>query len=707
MSDHGKKSTTRRPYDGRLTEYVFGKEDHWKIEALTLRRAVRMFRVGVMFPHRYSTARIATKFPGERGYEETRYLASEAGAKVSVRVYDERHHEVQKTWGRGGSGGLMFRIPGVNSITEGDPRNTEPVMEWIAEWVTVVEIEPEDPESEYRPDMLPAAVHAAADEMLGSSGTALTRRTHLTGLATKTRPEMATHTLELQRMQGELEVQRQALEAQKRELMEKVTAMNAEMAKRMEQIWFIELFLGSKEEVKLLRDGEPAPADTLITVYQQVLCMDEEIAVWTWMQAPETIGSFDYENLEDFDDWLLLDPAHLDLVLPAKKGIRALRVRRNPKYREDFGDIGVRFQHMEEEKLDEMVYLLVRNGERVYRLWVDVRAWPRFFPRVKEWDWMDEHTFTEVSDGTRYDHGPRGSEEDKVKSAKTFLAGLVVVQGLVLRSDLFDPQPMAEARLDIFDPSDVETYFELVREDEGDAALTDGSDLSRVTWPGYREWLKGRVMPGVRCFFVEPKQYESLKDRVGFDTVDGWPEPLTPYAVDKRNPWGVKDDTTAFSFLYQPGDQIWVGESWGYGGNQQRRQKRVRFNCRRSELWPAELISWRVVEHLIQDRSQRRHYEGFFVVFSRWRKYYLEQRERERPFVDAVLQQVGFADPRLSPVAARARVERLLRWWKMKTKRHRPLGEDEDKAVRMVLKGYRRGEESGDDPERDLFRSLT
>lgn len=100
------------------------------------------------------------------------------------------------------------------------------------------------------------------------------------------------------------------------------------------------------------------------------------------------------------------------------------------------------------------------------------------------------------------------------------------------------------------------------------------------------------------------------------------------------------------------------------------------------------------------------HYAGFFGVFATWRAYYLEQRERERPFINLVLQLVGFADPGIAPVAERARVERLLRWWKRKTKRHRPLGEDEDKAVRMVLKAYRRGDDHGEDPERMLFDAL-
>ena len=71
------------------------------------------------------------------------------------------------------------------------------------------------------------------------------------------------------------------------------------------------------------------------------------------------------------------------------------------------------------------------------------------------------------------------------------------------------------------------------------------------------------------------------------------------------------------------------------------------------------------------------------------------------PFVDLVLKscRVSTGDE-----PERARVERLVRWWKTKTKEHRTLTDDSDKAFRMVKKAYEDGEDFDNDPETLLFK---
>lgn len=66
----------------------------------------------------------------------------------------------------------------------------------------------------------------------------------------------------------------------------------------------------------------------------------------------------------------------------------------------------------------------------------------------------------------------------------------------------------------------------------------------------------------------------------------------------------------------------------------------------------------------------------------------------------------AFPDQQVILEDERARAERLLRWWKIKTKEHRGLKEDEAKALRMVSEAYRRGDDFDDDPERALFATL-
>ncbi len=76
--------------------------------------------------------------------------------------------------------------------------------------------------------------------------------------------------------------------------------------------------------------------------------------------------------------------------------------------------------------------------------------------------------------------------------------------------------------------------------------------------------------------------------------------------------------------------------------------------------------------------------------------------ERERPFVDLVLTQAGVP---LTDERERSRCERILRWWKLRTKEHRTLDTDEAKALRMVGAAFKRGDDHQNDPEFLLMNS--
>lgn len=129
----------------------------------------------------------------------------------------------------------------------------------------------------------------------------------------------------------------------------------------------------------------------------------------------------------------------------------------------------------------------------------------------------------------------------------------------------------------------------------------------------------------------------------------------------------------------------------------------MRFYTYATELLPVDFISWRVLEHLIKDRSQRPEYGSFFLPAFYWWRAAKEQAERERPFVDLILRQFGTD---IEDERERARAERLLRWWKVKVKEHRVLETDEAKALRMVGKAFAAGEDFDDDPEKALLRSM-
>jgi len=632
--------TTKGPHDGSRRKYHFGvKHQHanFTVEATSLAKAIRLFRVGALFPHQYSTARVATKVVDDRGYADKAYLDSEPQAYIPV-------HD--------------------------------------SAWDEIAQIPPEADEEDFGPALLAAQSHIA---VATSGTTALQPATATTGLQTAKRMEMEERTLELQARMGELE-------RQKREMQEVVRAMQTELKHRMEQIWLIELFLGSKEEVVVLAEGQPAPASTPITVRQQVLCMDEEMAVHDWFNNPELIGKFDCCDLEEFDSWLTSDPEHLAQIFPHPKGIVGLRVRRSTKDRPNLMGIEHIFQKMALEEADSMTYLLVRNGENLYRLWIDVQLFPRLFASEADVKaTVEKHQW--ASDDRRAN-----------KRMKQYIAGLMAIQGLIERSHLLYPLP--KPKLSVFSPED-DQHFSLIRDDEGRNLLTDGEDdLAHMSWGSYEKWLRAQVAEGVRVQWTKPSydKDDGLKERTWINTLRAWPRPDEIYTIDKiiDEKWGPRH-----SFLYLPDEELWVKGHCDWRGRwesgyEKPRTRKVRFYAYSDEILPVDFMSWRVLEHLIRDRNQRAEYGRFFTKAFHWWKAKKEESERERPFVDLVLKQCGVG---LGNEVARARCERLVRWWKLKTKHHRDIGVDEAKALRMITKAFASGDDHDNDPEKLLFKS--
>lgn len=646
------------PYDGQNRTYKFGSRGEYgspsfQVTATSLAKAIRAFRVGAMFSHQYSTEPIFEMIPREADLPVKVAVGSKPGATVHIAVKTSKGFE------------------------------------------KIAEIPPEalDLETEFGPALLAAQDHlrlaAAGMGLPEETSTALALAGPATGLQGTRRNELEMKTLALQK-------QMQELENAKREMANQIAIMKAEMDRRMEQIWMIELFLGSNEEVKRLAEGDPAPAETPITVRQAVLCMDEEIAVFDWFNNPERIGEFDYQDLDDFDRWLTSDPAHLNAIFPHPKGIVGLRVRRNTKERSEFhGYVGIAgaWKKMGEEELDSMTYLLVRNGGNLYRLWVDVQLFPRLFAAEKD--------FAPPDPEAGWIRGRINQRETEAKMKK-FFAGLLVVQGLLERSALFHPLPAAN--ISVFKPED-QHYFNLVRDHEDHLLLTDNSNpLAHLMWPKYRGWLETQLGEGVRVMWLGrtwDSSDDKLVSRTGIRSVAYWPKRSEIYTLQVEPSTNPKQGPR-YEFLYLPEDSVYKPDP-DYRGCQTstERQRRVRFRCFSDEVLPMDFMSWRVLEHLLRDRNSRPYYGEFFTTAFHWWKQKRAEAERERPFVDLVLTQAGVD---LGNEGERARCERLVRWWKMKVQEHRTLSTDEAKALRMVLQAFKRGEDHENDPERLLFR---
>ncbi len=451
------------------------------------------------------------------------------------------------------------------------------------------------------------------------------------GTQAKPLSEVAQSQLEIERRLAELEELRSSLQGE-------LALLRRDLQSRAEKIWMIELYLGSEEEVVTLRTGASAPDTTKVTVVQQVLCMDEEIAVHDWSTNPERIGEFDYSSIEDFDNWLSEFPEAVEAIFPYPKGIVALRPRRYAR-RRGSGTIQQAFSNIREEELDNMTYLLVRNGENLYRIYIDVKLYPNLYASV--------------------------AETESTNSQKNHFAGLMAIQGMLERSTLLHPLPVAG--LSVVNPLHSD-YFRMIDNGEGRKGLMDPDNpYSRLTWSSYSKWLSTKLDVGVRALLHTNQWGADIDRRTGRRTI-GDPPPVGELytVVPDKTGWYAPTSGT-HTLMYRP--RCW-------------KNKRAAWGFYVDEAIAYDFVSWRVLEYLLHDRNSRPEYGKFFkTLFYIWSRK-KKEAEEERPFVQLVLNKVG-----LEPTEQNIRrVELMVRWWKIKTKTHRSLSTDEAKAFRMIMK---------------------
>lgn len=143
-----------------------------------------------------------------------------------------------------------------------------------------------------------------------------------------------------------------------------------------DRVFSVELYAGLVESIVQVTDGEPAGATEKLHLFQRRAYMDEECL------AQYEVGGMDYKGIEDFDAWLAR-PANLARLLPFPRCILAFQVRRKAKARE-MASIADYFNILQEEALDKLTFLYIRNGARLYRLGTEIEFGESLFPDMTE-----------------------------------------------------------------------------------------------------------------------------------------------------------------------------------------------------------------------------------------------------------------------------------------------------------------------------------
>lgn len=507
----------------------------------------------------------------------------------------------------------------------------------------------------------------------------------------KLRASALKKTSEIKALQAEL---RAELEAQ-------IFALNKTMEPLLEQarvakekVWTLNLYLGRDEEIVQLLSGDPAPAETTITLRQQVLSMDEETA------AHADQGGIDARHIEVFDDWIR-DPAHLQQVFPEPKGVVVLVPRRRGR---DYKDPWLQ---REMDRANQWSYFLIRNGDNLYRMKTDFVVGRHLIPTTTEFTGLfrtrefnrdtKQYEMVDILPGTR-----EWGEAEKSQDARQrhYMRMALVLQGLADRTVVWHPLPTGRVNLLSNDTYENGTA-ELVRDAEH--LLTDG----REDFYPWLSRLNAQLRPGMRIL-------GAFRTDVFKNAGEEWSEshsrgrnyyPNKRISPVSRDEWGADKPRDAVIYRIE-GKRTFQGEpGWYFKFTRGKRWMRDRDTGREVErtpktkgtcvilpddrfVLPYDLVTVEELRYYLGSRRQRHAYEHMFPLLHAAIAAKEAEAAEEAPFRDLLAGELIQVDDTLTLETATGRVDELVHWWKFTNKHHRALNgepEHEAKAIRAIV----------------------
>ncbi|WP_328373091.1 hypothetical protein OG800_49655 (plasmid) [Streptomyces sp. NBC_00445] len=504
------------------------------------------------------------------------------------------------------------------------------------------------------------------------------------GQAAEAKARMTQQHARLQHLQNDISSRskrlQELMQAQMRAAHRALQPLRAQAARMEEGIAAISLYLGIEEGIQVLRDGEPAAADTPVTLRQLVLSADQECMV-----AAES-GGLDIRSLDEFFAWMLADHKHLDQVLPEPKGIVALVPSRTERrYAQD------PWFNAAMKEANAQTFFLVRNGERLFVVFNELTLKRRLFPAADEFaNLFRDYRGRPLQPGSLQ---WKDAEEKANATRRHYMKVGLLLQGLVDRTTILHPHP--EDGLNLLDQDAIDAgRVVLIPDAEDSYALGDGSER----FADWQQRINTQLRPGMRVIVATKSEafrdlsyghsdYRSGHPRLHPTTAEA-PDPATVYTIEQRRPDG------GLIIRYERTDEVWRD-----GGP---RPAKVRASCTvraedpfllaYDEADPAQLRAF------LRNRVDREHYVDMVPVINAAIAAKEEERTVEAPFRQMV---VGMLMQKHAGSLAEAEVAAvgLVDWWKFANRVHRPLtgrGADADaKAARQITAEFERRQRTG------------
>lgn len=408
---------------------------------------------------------------------------------------------------------------------------------------------------------------------------------------------------------NEIERKMLELEKQKQELKLQVAEMEKWLKGKYRIICAYETYLGAKEEVVELI-GEGKTSDEPIHLYQAVRFMDEEYGIVNLEQITETTyaetDDFDYKNINLFDEWIV---KNYKMFIPSERGIVMWRIKRRGK---DYGD---RWENMACNGYNANCYFLIRNGERLYRIFSDVESRDdTMFPTEEQ----------SIQAGKKWNGDEEFDQETFMENILPWKYILIAIQGILDRTDILGTDCQFKTNLicGLFDKEKIV----LVRDKERKDLIGDNTMPS---WRSYLQENRDRTKIGDRIIVTD---LWGSKNYYGRATDDS--DFIYEHHMDWRRRWvGIPDR----SKVYEIKD---YDEDWGYKilyfeerWHDDTKRKRTAIWLDKTEFFNISQTTEKDLRYYLNDRREREKYLDMLPKIKLAYKYFKTKAyEREDYF---------------------------------------------------------------------------
>jgi hypothetical protein len=234
----------------------------------------------------------------------------------------------------------------------------------------------------------------------------------------------------------------------------------------------LDLYIGKDVEVETVHKGASAPAGLPLTIAQRKLFMNEEYSVWA-----DVTDEFDYHDDKRFLKDLAENQSLRGQIFPSERAIVCMATRRTKK---EYGDP---FINAGKNRINREVFLLVRDGENIHRVFSPVEshlAADQLFPSKSEADGIFQG-----ADGSNIDYA-NVHYTDKLEKhenlALHYKRFLVLLAGLDHRLDLFGPFYEGPKTTKFVSMQFQKEHFRFIHDASGEGMLPQAERLSLNDW---------------------------------------------------------------------------------------------------------------------------------------------------------------------------------------------------------------------------------